>query len=241
MLARLHSGTTGFQAAAVVRELTDEPAGTVSTGDGESFRFVVSGNIDRYRVCWGRARFMKRTLIQPVLSRESPVLTDGKRRLFGGPKIVIAGMTRRIEAAWDPGGLALGVQVFAAADLQEDRHYVLGLLNSKLLSFLFRGRFRAKQLSGGFLAINKSQLDQLPMRIVPPEDQAAMQIRQQIVRCVQRLEQLHNSGAGTAMPTEGAPVHILALERQIDDGVYQLYRLTADEVDQVEAEFCSAP
>ena len=117
-LARLHSGTTGFQAAALARELTGEPPGVVSTGRGEYFRFVVSGNIDRYRICWGRARFMKRTLIHPVLARESPVLSDGKRRLFCGPKIVIAGMTQRIEAAWDPGGLALGVQVFAAAELR---------------------------------------------------------------------------------------------------------------------------
>ena len=199
-LARLHSGTTGFQAAALASELTGEPTGAVSTRRDEYFRFVVSGNIDRYRICWGRARFMKRTLIQAVLARESPVLTDGKRRLFCGPKIVIAGMTRRIEAAWDPGGLALGVQVFAAADLQEDRRYLLGLLNSKLLSFLFRGRFRAKELSGGFLAINKSQLDQLPIRIVPADDRAAVKIRQQVVRCVQRLERLTNEAADTAAP-----------------------------------------
>ena len=76
--------------------------------------------------------------------------------------------------------------------LREDRRYLLGLLNSKLLSFLFRGRFRAKQLSGGFLAINKSQLDQLPIRIVQAEDLAEMQIRQLLVRCVERLERLTN-------------------------------------------------
>ena len=149
-------------------------------------------------------------------------------------------MTRRIEAAWDPGGLALGVQVFAAADLQEDRRYVLGLLNSKLLSYLFRGRFRAKQLSGGFLAINKSQLDQLPIRIVPSEDQVAVQIRRQVVRCVQRLERLTNEAADAATTTGKVRVRILALERQIDACVYRLYRLTADEVDRVEAEFPSS-
>ncbi|MCU0871625.1 MAG: N-6 DNA methylase [Pirellulaceae bacterium] len=240
-LARLHSGTTGFQAAALASELAGEPTGGVSTRRDEYFRFVVSGNVDRYRICWGRARFMKRTLIQPVLARESPVLSDGKRRLFCGPKIVIAGMTRRIEAAWDPGGLALGVQVFAAADLQEDRWYLLGLLNSKLLSYLFRGRFRAKQLSGGFLAINKTQLDQLPIRIVPAEDRTAVQIRQQVVRCVQRLERLTNDAADTAAPTGKVGARILALERQIDACVYRLYQLTSAEVERVEAEFSSMP
>lgn len=239
-LARLHSGTTGFQAAALAGELTGESSSAVCLPRGEYFRFVVSGNIDRYRICWGRARFMKRTWIQPVLSSASSALTDGKRQLFRGPKIVIAGMTRRIEAAWDPGGLALGVQVYAAADLGEDRRYVLGLLNSKLLSFLFRARFRAKQLSGGFLAINKSQLDQLPIRIVQPQDRAAVQIRQRVVRSVQRLERLANEGTDAATPP-GKVQGILALERQIDECVYQLYRLTADEVARVEADFPSPP
>jgi hypothetical protein len=183
---------------------------------------------------------MKRTLIQPVLARQSPVLSDGKRRLFCGPKIVIAGMTQRIEAAWDPGGLALGVQVFAAVELQEDRRYLLGLLNSKLLSFLFRGRFRAKQLAGGFLAMNKSQLDQLPIRIVPAEDRESAQVRQQLVRCVQQLERLRNKAADAAKSRK-VRGPILTLERQIDACVYRLYHLRAEEVDEVEAGVGSTP
>jgi hypothetical protein len=236
MVARTHSGTTGFQAVAMAGELT----GAATTRGGEHFRFVVSGNIDRYSIRWGRARFMKRTLVQPVLPSESRLLTDAKRRLFREPKIIVAGMTRRIEAAWDPGGLALGVQVFAAADLREDHRYLLGLLNSKLISFLFRARFRAKQLSGGFLAINKSQLDQLPVRIVEQEDRADLQIRQLLVRCVERLERLTNELADTASPDMDLQTRISALDQQIDECVYRLYRLTVDEIAQVEADFPSS-
>ena len=47
-------------------------------------------------------------------------------------------MSRRLEAAWDDRGLALGVQVFAASEFQVDPFYLLALLNSKLLSYLFR-------------------------------------------------------------------------------------------------------
>jgi hypothetical protein len=248
-VARLHSGTTGFQAAELARELTcellgespGELPGAVSNRRGEYFCFVVSGNIDRYCIRWGRARFMKRTLIRPVLARQSPVLSDGKRRLFCGPKIVIAGMTQRIEAAWDPGGLALGVQVFAAVDLQEDHRYLLGLLNSKLLSFLFRERFRAKQLAGGFLAMNKSQLDQLPICIVPAEDRQSVRIRQQLVRCVEHLERLTNEAADAAAVTGKVRGRILALERQVDACVYRLYRLEAEEIDEVESGVLATP
>jgi hypothetical protein len=235
-VARTYCGTTGFQASAMARELTDAAA----TG-GELFRFVVSGNIDRYCIRWGRARFMKRCFDRPVLPSASMLLTDAKRRLFQGPKIVIAGMTRRIEAAWDPGGMALGVQVYCAAELREDRRYLLGLLNSKLFSFLFRGRFRAKQLAGGFLSVNKSQLDQLPVRIVERGGWADQRIRQRLVRHVERLEQLTAQAAGTTPRATEVSTRIRALDQEIDRCVYQLYRLTAAEIARVEAEFPLPP
>lgn len=235
-LARLHSGTTGFNAAAVADALIGEPPGTPATDDSEHFRFIVSGNIDRYLVHWGRARFMRRSFERPVLPSCSNKLTDAKRQLYRGAKIVIAGMTRRIEAAWDPGGLALGVQVFAAAELQEDRRYLLGLLNSRLFSFLFRTRFRAKQLAGGFLSINKAQLDQLPIRVVQSDDHQAMQLRQQIMQCVESLERFTADVADDAVaPPASWPRSICELDQQLDEGVYQLYRLTADEIARIEA------
>ena len=47
------------------------------------------------------------------------------------------------------------MQVFAASDFQVDPQYLLALLNSKLLTYLFRTRFAAKRLAGGYVAINK--------------------------------------------------------------------------------------
>ncbi len=239
-VARLHSGTTGFQATALARELFSESADTAPDPGAECFRFVVSGNLDRYRIDWGQARFMKRTWHRPLLARHSHVLTDAKRRLFAGSKIVVAGMVQRIEAAWDPGGLALGVQVYAVADLQEDYRYLLGLLNSKLLTYLFRTRFRAKQLAGGFLAINKGQLEQLPIRTVSEEDHSAMQDRSQLANCVDQLERLVGDASRDCAGCGETETRILAWDRQIDRLVYRLYRLTPDEIAQIESEItCS--
>ncbi len=231
-LADLHSGTTGFRAAAMAGALSEGPPVPSRVG----FPFIVSGNLDRYRIRWGQARFMKRHFVRPVLPAESEQLTDAKRRLFQGPKIVIAGMTRRLEAAWDPGGLALGVQVYAAANLREDRRYLLGLLNSKLFSFLFRMRFRAKQLSGGFLAINKMQLHQLPIRIVAAGDPTAARLRQQLIRCVEFLEQRLDQEDGSAESGEDRSPRIQVLDREIDQCVYRLYELTGAEIALVEAD-----
>jgi hypothetical protein len=151
-------------------------------------------------------------------------------------------MTKRLEAALDPGGLALGVQVYAAADCQDDPRYLLALLNSKLLSHLFRTRFRAKQLAGGFLAINKGQLARLPIRLIDETNPADVELRDQIIRQVDVLLDLH-AQRRHARPAERERLGtlLLAADRRLDDLVFRLYRLTATEIEQVEREFAESP
>ena len=151
--------------------------------DEAVFPFITSGNIDRYRVSMGDVRYMQRKFRDPVLPVASHLLTPAKRRLFAEPKIVVAGMSRRLEAAWCDQPLALGVQVFAAAEIQVDPFYLLALLNSRLLSHLFRTRFSAKRLAGGYLSVNKGQLARLS--IVDP-----VQVGEKERHMVDRLSRL---------------------------------------------------
>ena len=152
-------------------------------------------------------------------------MTADKRKLFAGPKIVIAGMSRRLEAAWDSTGLALGVQVFAASKIQVDPFYLLALLNSKLLSYLFATRFAAKRLAGGYLAINKGQLAKLPIVVGTGAP----------TKCVgvpsfeRRLAELARSLTEQARRQPH--------EDEADKLIYQLYRLTGAEIARVEAHF----
>jgi hypothetical protein len=226
-VARLHSGTMGFDASALASALVDRSERPEAGG----FRFIVSGNIDRYAIRSEPVRFMNRDFLQPVLPPDSPLLTQGKRELYRQGKIVIAGMTRRLEAAWDPGGLALGVQVYAASGLQEDRRYVLALLNSKLLSSLFRARFRGQQFAGSFLAINKGQIGQLPIRIVEPGEAADWTIRQRLLELAEAMERAADRLAGES-PAGGrrALAEFQAADEEIDQLVYRLYRLTEAEI-----------
>ena len=145
------------------------------------------------------------------------VLSESKRTLFADPKIVIAGMSRRLEAAFDAGGLALGVQVYAVANFQDEARFLLGVLNSKLMSFLLRTRFQAKRLAGGYLAINKSQLAKLPIRFVDEADRRAVSLRDSIIDIVDGLERPNAES-----------------EDEIDRLVYQLYGLTDAEIETVE-------
>lgn len=235
-IAELHSGTTGFAASKVAADLRER-----SADQGEDcFDFIVSGNIDRYVIQLGDVRFMKRDFARPVLPRQSNCLSLRKRELFRDPKIVVAGMTRRLEAAYHPGGLALGVQVYAVAKPAEDSGYLLALLNSRLLSYLFRIRFQAKHLAGDYLAINKGPLGRLPIRIIDPANERERR-RQQ--RLVELAEAMQDRSAGRSlrkselMEHETASKQLESMDREIDRIVYQLYGLTDHEIQTVESDF----
>lgn len=214
-VATLACGTAGYVADKIARRLCEARA--LIRHDGQAADFITSGNIDRYAVRLGNVRYLNQDYASPRLSLDIPELTPVKRRLFKSTKIVIAGMSRRLEAAWDDRGLALGVQVFAASECKVDPFYLLALLNSKLVSYLFATRYAAKRLSGGYLAINKGQLARLPILIA--DNQSRDDVRR--TRRISQLARDWNSSS----------------DEVIDDLVYQLYRLSDAEIARVEAHF----
>ena len=109
-------------------------------------------------------------------------------------------MSRRLEAAWDDRGLALGVQVFAASEIQVDPFYLLALLNSKLLSYLFATRFAAKRLSGGYFAINKGQLAKLPIVVGTgaPAERVGVPLVRRLSEFAKTWNALHDSADRSA-------------------------------------------
>lgn len=237
-LATIQCGTAGYMAqriASLLHEATEtnETINSASSTDEAPNRqadFIVSGNIDRYSIQPGNVRYLGQRFDRPQLSLTDPGLTARQRRLFAQPKLVLSGMTRRLEAAYDSVGLALGVQVYAVLPPAEDLYYLLGLLNSRWLSYWFREQFAAKQLSGGYLGINKAQLTQLPIRIVPAADRADVRRRRAIAEAAEAL----------TWSTKRCSTVEIELDRRLDDLVYQLYRLTDAQIAACEAHFAAA-
>ena len=93
--------------------------------------------------------------------------------------------------------------------------FLLALLNSKLLSYLFRTRFAAKRLGGGYMAVNKGQLAKLPIAISP----------------IERLAELSKSLTASTVPIAAAR------DDEIDQLVYQLYGLSNQQIAAVERHF----
>ena len=77
------------------------------------------------------------------------------------PKIIIAGMTKKIEACYVDTPFAIGVGVYAIYDFAGyNPFYILGILNSKSTTYFLTVEFSDKHLAGGYLAIEKSTIEQ---------------------------------------------------------------------------------
>ena len=152
---RINAGTTGFAAHAIKGLLNEENRG---------IPFAVSGSVDRYQLDTSSVRYLKDRYTNPHLELGSPVVATSKYRFWQSPKIVIAGLTKRIEAVYVETPLALGVGAYGIYDFAGYEPYaVTAVLNSTFMSGYLSRTFHAKHLAGGYLALNKSTIAQLPM------------------------------------------------------------------------------
>ena len=153
---KIGSGATGFEAQKI-KEFVSE----VSTDN--SIPFTVSGCIDRYIYSNKNVRFMGLKLNNAYIEK-SDTIAESKWNFWTNKKIVVAGMTKELEAVYVEEPLALGVGVYAIYDFKEfNPKFLTAILNSKYLTFYFVNKFRHKHLAGGYLAINKSTIEELPL------------------------------------------------------------------------------
>jgi len=197
---QINAGTTGFTAHAIKGLLNEEDRG---------IPFAVSGSVDRYRLDTRSVRYLKDRYTHPHLELGSPVVAPSKYRFWQSPKIVIAGLTRRVEAVYVESPLALGVGAYGIYDFAGYEPYaVTAVLNSTFVSDYLRMTFRHKQLAGGYLALNKSTIMQLPM--VDPEMLAQTEL-------TGLSKRLHRAAAG------GLTAEITRAEQRIDEIVNRLF------------------
>jgi len=118
------------------------------------------------------------------------------------------------------------------ADL--DIRYLLGLLNSKLLRWLFP--FVSAPFRGGWLSANKQFLCQLPIRIIDVDSSAERSRHEKVLELVDGMLQLHAALGSAKTPDEKNALQrqIDATDKQIDQLVYELYGLTDAEIRIVE-------
>ena len=163
---KINSGTTGFEAQKIKALLNEESNG---------IPFAVSGSIDPNVIDEETVPYMKSRYTRPHITSSSDEIAESKYKFWNSEKIVVAGMTKRIEAVYTAEPLALGVGVYGLYDFAGFEPKALtSILNSKFMTYYLLKEFADKHLAGGYLAINKSTLEQLP--IVSIDDAASEQL-----------------------------------------------------------------
>ena len=143
-------------------------------------------------------------------------------------KIIIAGMTKTIEAFFDEKSEYFsGKSTSIIISNQLNSKYILALLNSNLISFIFRQMFKHLTLQGGYLNIGPRQLEQLPF-VIPSKSQ-----EKELIFKVNELLKLISQKNKTGKDSD----KFIALQNQIektqlniDIFVYRLYGLSLEEI-----------
>jgi hypothetical protein len=211
---RVSSGATGFQA----EQLKKSVFNFYFNG---CIPFIVSGNVDRYKWSNKLVRYMGDSYSTAYVNNNDESIAKSKWNFWSNPKIIIAGMTKVIEAVYVEEPLGLGVGIYGIYDFGDfDPWCLTAILNSKYLSHYFLIKFKDKHLAGGYLAINKSTIENFPITKINPLTQSV------ISNISKKIHQL------TALDKDTT-----TLEQQIDNLVYRLYNLTYEEVKVVDPEF----
>jgi hypothetical protein len=200
---KVMSGATGFEAQKIKENINENKKG---------IKFTVSGNIDRYEYNNYNVRYMGSKFKEAYIFKNENI-ADSKWLFWCQPKIIIAGMTKVIEATYVNEPLGIGVGCYGIYDFAGfNPKAILGILNSKYLSYYLNIRFKDKHLAGGYLAVNKSTIEALPFINLTQKHQ------DEIVNLVNIIISLKKQGKDSS-----------DYERKIDELVYKLYDITPEE------------
>jgi hypothetical protein len=152
-------------------------------------------------------------------------------------KLAVPRLVHRLEAHYDANGEYYLDNVDVGGVILKDdstSHYlfVLGLLNSTLIDWYFRQI--STPFRGGFRSANRQFIDPLPIRQIDSSNNTDQQLHDAIVARVQEMLSLQSQLA----PLRHAPSSLRSdllheverVDRQIDQLVYQLHGLTAQEI-----------
>ena len=92
-------------------------------------------------------------------------MNQKRLRQANAPKIIIGGMTKVLECALDCNGeyLAGKSTTIVIDDDLDHLKFLLGLLNSKIVTFWYRNYYKSLTLAGGYLRINQGEIKSIPV------------------------------------------------------------------------------
>ena len=145
---------------------------------------------------------------------------------FDKPKIIVPCIVKNASYAFDTDGFYSNdkTTIIATEDL-----YLLGILNSKVSDFVMHSISSTKQ--GGYFEYKPMYLQQLPIHTIDFNNPAEKEIHDKLVSLVDRMLELHKKKSSLPPSAEREKIEreITITDEKIDEIVYGLYGVTADE------------
>jgi hypothetical protein len=154
-LAQVWGAATVGEAYAIAELIVEGEAG---------LRVVNSGTIDRCAELWGKTplRYLGRSFLRPVIAAPERL---PPRRLAQArtPKLIVAGMTRSLEAMIDARGEVLAGKSTTICWWPADLRVLAAILHSRALDDYYQHVHGGDRLARGYLRIGPRQLRGLPV------------------------------------------------------------------------------
>ena len=169
--------------------------------------FLEASDIFRYKFKQGK-----------FLSQIPFYYSQDKINIFENKEIIfMARMTNFIRCCVAPSGY-FGGKVNVLYDFKVDKKYILGLLNSKLMSYFYAQKYFTSHMQGGAFGFDTLSVGNLPIPKIIKENQNLVD---EIINLVDKILGLkvENSSADTSQ-----------LECDIDNLIYKLYNLSPSEI-----------
>ncbi|WRF59233.1 Eco57I restriction-modification methylase domain-containing protein [Helicobacter pylori] len=185
----------------------------INTNNKKSVYFLESSDIYRYYVNDFGKKFLKR--IDDYFSEE-------KREIFEQQDIIfMTRMTNQIRCVVVPLGV-YGGKVNILHDFRIDRFLILGVLNSKLMTYFYKKKFFPTHMQGGAFGFDTLSVETLP---IPQITKSNKPTADKIIALVDKILQAKE---------KDPKANTQRLEKEIDALVYQLYNLTDEEIKTIE-------
>ena len=184
-----------------------------SNNVSDSFKMINTGTIDPYLSLWGEKpmQYIKDKYNFPIVDKQD-LLKISKTRVeqSESEKIIVAGMSSRIEALYDAGGILAGKST--SIILGKNLKYLLGIINSKLVSYVINIIYSSLKMAGGYLNIGTREIENIPLPETTENEQKT------IIKLVEEIISKQIKFEDTS-----------SLITKIDELVYDFYGLSPQE------------
>ena len=201
------------------------------TEKNDKFEIVKQYQFDRYSEI-ERGSYISENNLRKVTSFES-----GRYKNSQKDKALIAEDALQMTCSLDEkrripqGGVYFGVLINDDVSLK----YIISLLNSKLLSFIYKTLFGGMHMGGGYLRYRTEFLEQLPIKKVSKDKQN--QFVERVDRIISLKKRLCEIGDKKTDERQRIEEEVKKTDAEIDELVYKLYGITEPERKIIEDSF----